>query len=100
MGTLVKRHLAQSLGVTPAQVQVFTLHALRALSSFAFCNCLSLEKGAANLSATHTVDCAISQVYHVTVMPCFDKKLEAARPELLSDGILCALPYCIACGTR
>ena len=36
------------------------------------------------------------QVFHVTVMPCFDKKLEAARPELLSEGILCVL-NCIFC---
>ena len=29
----------------------------------------------------------------MTVMPCFDKKLEAARPELLTDGVLyAALP--------
>eukprot|EP01043_Picozoa_sp_COSAG02_P006533 COSAG02_NODE_187_length_30377_cov_3.636271_10_plen_63_part_00 len=32
-------------------------------------------------------------MYHVTVMPCFDKKLEAARPELLSDGILWVHTY-------
>ena len=25
------------------------------------------------------------QVYHVTVMPCFDKKLEASRPDFYSD---------------
>lgn len=40
-----------------------------------------------------TVGCVFLQVYHVTVMPCFDKKLEAARPELLSDGILWVLAY-------
>ena len=46
MGTLVKTHLAEALGVMS------------------------------------------SQVYHCTVMPCFDKKLEAARPELMAGGVL------------
>jgi len=25
------------------------------------------------------------KIYHVTVMPCFDKKLEASRPDFYSD---------------
>ncbi|KAH7094194.1 iron hydrogenase [Auriculariales sp. MPI-PUGE-AT-0066] len=28
-----------------------------------------------------------SQIYHVTVMPCFDKKLEASRDEFAPDGV-------------
>ncbi|CAK9436211.1 uncharacterized protein LODBEIA_P07690 [Lodderomyces beijingensis] len=29
---------------------------------------------------------ATSQVYHLSIMPCFDKKLESARPELFGDS--------------
>lgn len=25
------------------------------------------------------------QIYHVTVMPCYDKKLEASRPDFFDD---------------
>eukprot|EP00127_Corallochytrium_limacisporum_P001118 Clim_evm6s40 gene=Clim_evmTU6s40 len=31
------------------------------------------------------VDCKPAEVYHVTIMPCFDKKLEASREEFYDD---------------
>ena len=34
---------------------------------------------------THTHTGSPNQVYHVTVMPCFDKKLEASRSDFYSD---------------
>lgn len=39
MGTLVKRHLAQSLGVTPAQVLSFSVSAFFMLASVVFSSC-------------------------------------------------------------
>lgn len=31
------------------------------------------------------INCSPAQIYHVTVMPCFDKKLEASRSDFYSD---------------
>ncbi|XP_018795203.1 PREDICTED: probable cytosolic Fe-S cluster assembly factor GI11683 [Bactrocera latifrons] len=32
------------------------------------------------------LDCAAERIYHVTVMPCYDKKLEASREDFYSDA--------------
>ncbi|KAH3680919.1 hypothetical protein WICMUC_000062 [Wickerhamomyces mucosus] len=31
------------------------------------------------------LDIPMDQIYHLSIMPCFDKKLEAARPELINE---------------
>lgn len=36
------------------------------------------------ISEEHGVGC--SEIYHLSVMPCFDKKLEAARPDFTTDN--------------
>ncbi|KAI5966760.1 NAR1 [Candida pseudojiufengensis] len=39
------------------------------------------------LKALAAYDCGVSksEIYHLSIMPCFDKKLESARPEIFGD---------------
>lgn len=39
----------------------------------------------------HDLGVARDSFYHLALMPCFDKKLEASRPESLDDGIDCVI---------
>ena len=64
MGSLVKHHLARSLG---KKYVGFLINKTREKEPF-LCSFPSPN-----------------QVYHVTVMPCFDKKLEASRDDFYSD---------------
>lgn len=37
---------------------------------------------------THLFGTRLEEIYHVTVMPCYDKKLEAARDDFVFDDNL------------
>ena len=67
MGSLVKQHLAQSLGKRYTELHIDSVACERLRVSVA-------------LTA-----CRPDQIYHVTVMPCFDKKLEASRSDFYND---------------
>lgn len=49
---------------------------------------------------SRTKELTPGEVYHVTVMPCYDKKLEASREEFYNDLLSCHDVDCVITASK